>query len=104
MTKLKHVLPIKALRALYYSMIRLHLLYGIVILGTIVKSYLKRLSNLQNRAIKQIVGCHWQSNADSYYAQLNIVKLNDLYIHKIAKLMFKYAHKTTPMFQKYFKS
>ena len=78
-------------------MIHPHLLYGITIWGTTFKSYLKRLSSLQNRAIKQIVDCHWQSNANPCYAQLNILKLNDLYTHEIAKLMFKYAIKTTPI-------
>ena len=73
-------------------MIHPHLLYGIAIWGTTFKSYLKRLSSLQNRAIKQIVDCYRQSNA-----QLNILKLNDIYTHEIAKLMFKYAHKTTPI-------
>ena len=97
MTKLRHVLPAKALCTLYYSMIHPHLLYGIAIWGTTFKSYLKRLSSLQNRAIKQIVDCQWQSNANPCYAQLNILKLNDLYTHEIAKLMFKYAHKTTPI-------
>ena len=75
-------------------MILPHLLYGIAIWGTTFKSYLKRFSSLQNRAIKKIVDCHWQSNANPCYAQLNILKLND---HEIAKLMFKYAHKTTPI-------
>ena len=97
MTKLKHVLPAKVLCTLYYSIIHPHLLYGIAIWGTTFKSYLKRLSSLQNRAIKQIVDCHRQSNANPCYAQLNILKLNDLYTDKIAKLMFKYAHKTTPI-------
>ena len=81
---------------LYFYMIHPHLLYGIAIWGTTFKSYLKRLSNLPNRVIKQIVGCHWQSSSIPYYAQLNILKLNDLYTHEIAELMFKYAHKTTP--------
>ena len=97
MTKLRHVLPAKALCTLYYSVIHPHLLYGITIWGTTFKSCLKRLSSLQNRAIKQIVDCHWQSNANPCYAQLNILKLNNLYTHEIAKLMFKYAHKTTPI-------
>ena len=52
MTKLRHVLPAKALCTLYYSMIHPHLLCGITIWGTTFKSYLKRLSSLQNRAIK----------------------------------------------------
>ena len=62
------VVPVKALRTLSYSMIHPHLLYDIAIWGTAFKSYFKRFSNLQNRAIKQIVGCHWQSNANPYYA------------------------------------
>ena len=69
MTKLRHVLPAKALRTLYYFMIHPHLLYGIAIWGMTFKSYLKRLSNLQNRAIKQIVDCYGQSNANPCYAQ-----------------------------------
>ena len=97
MTKLRHVLLVKALRTLYYSMIHPHLLYGIAIWGTTFTSYLKRLSIFRNRAIKQIVGCHWQRNANPCYAQLNIVKLNDLYTHETAKLMFKHAYKTTPI-------
>ena len=63
MTKLRLVLPVKALRTLYYSMIHPHLLCGITIWGTAFKSYLKRLSNLQNRTITQMIGFHWQSNA-----------------------------------------
>ena len=90
MTKLIHVLPAKALCTLYYFMIHSHLLYGIAIWGTTFKSYLKRLSSLQNRAIKQIVDCHSQSNANPCYAQLNILKLNDLYTHEI-------AHKIVPL-------
>ena len=95
MTKLTQVLPAKALCTLYYSMIHPHLLYGIAIWGATFKSYLKRFSSLQNRAIKQIVDCHWQSNANPCYAQLNILMLNDLDTHEIAKLMFKHGHKTT---------
>jgi len=34
MTKLRHILPSKALRTLYYCMIHLYLLYSIVIWGT----------------------------------------------------------------------
>ena len=75
-------------------MIHPHLLYGIVIWGTTFKSYLKRLSSLQNRAIKQIV----IGRATLIPVMLSLtLKLNDLYTHEIAKLMFKYAHTTTPI-------
>ena len=38
MTELRHVLPVKALRTLYYSMIHPHLLYGMAIWGATFKS------------------------------------------------------------------
>ena len=66
-------------------------------MGYDIQILLKASFHLQNRAIKQIVDCQWQSNANPCYAQLNILKLNDLYTHEIAKLMFKYAHKTAPI-------
>jgi len=96
MAKLRHVLPSKALCTLYYCMIHPYLLYGIVIWGTTFKTYLKRLSTLQNRAVKIIAGVYWRDNATPYFATLNILKLEDIYKHEIAKLMHKCAHKNTP--------
>jgi len=43
--KLRHTLPLKALRNLYYSMVHPHLLYGIAIWGNTYDKYLKKTSN-----------------------------------------------------------
>ena len=52
LSKLRHLLPLKALQNLYCSLIHAHLLYGIIIKGNAYKTDLKRLTTLQNRAVK----------------------------------------------------
>ena len=55
-SKLKQVLPTSPLRTLYYSMIHPHLFYGIVIWGSTFKTYLGKLSVLQNKALIIVAG------------------------------------------------
>ena len=86
-SKLKQVIPVSALRTLYYSMIYPHLLYGIVIWGSTFKTYLGKLSVLQNKALRITAGSNWLDNATQYFAKLNVLKLDDLYKFEIAKLM-----------------
>ena len=95
MCKLRNVLPRKALLVLYYSMIHPHLLYSITIWGNTYEKYLKRLRTLQNKAVV-LGGCRWQDHASAYYSQLNILKLEDLYPHEVAKLMHKYSQNKLP--------
>ena len=70
-SKLKQILPTSALRTLYYSMIHPHLLYGIVIWGSTFKTYLGKLSILQNKSSRILAGGNWLDNATQYYAKLN---------------------------------
>ena len=56
---LRHDLPSKALQNLYYSLIHPHFLYGSIIWGNTYITCLKRLTTLQNRAVKISVGAHW---------------------------------------------
>ena len=96
MCKLRNVLPRKALLVLYYSMIHPHLLYGITIWGNTYEKYLKRLTTLQNKAVKVLGGGRWQDHASAYYSQLNILKLEGLYTYEVAKLMHKYSQNKLP--------
>ena len=96
MSKLWHVLPLKALQNLYYSLIHPHILYGIIIWGNTYKTYLKRLTTLQNRAVKLSVGAHWRDNTTNCYLQLQVLKLNELYTYEVAKFMYKNTRKNLP--------
>ena len=62
LSKLRGVLPFKALQNLYFFLIHPHLLHGIIVWGNTYKTYLKRPTTLQNRALKISVGAHWQDN------------------------------------------
>ena len=75
--KLKQLLLASALRALYYSTIYSHLLYGIVIWGSTFKTYLGKLSVLQNKALGTVAGGKYLDNATECYAKSNITKMND---------------------------
>ena len=89
LSKLPHVLPLKALQNLYYSLLHLHLLiFEIIISGNAYKTYLKRLTTLQNRAVKISVGAHWRDNTANCYMQLQVFKLNELYTYEVAKFMY----------------
>jgi len=88
------VLPSTALRNLYYSLIHPHLQQGITIWINTYDKYLKRLIELQNKALKIVAGGRWHDHATPYYKQLQILKLKDLYVHEVAKLMHQYAQKS----------
>ena len=77
-------------------MIHPHLLYGITIWENTYEKYLKRLRTLQNKAVKVLGVGRWQDHASAYYSQLNILKLEDLYTYKVAKLMHKYSQNKLP--------
>ena len=87
LSKLRHILPITALRNLYYSMVHSQLLYGIAIWGNTYDKHLKRLILLQNKAVKIFAGGQWRDRVSPFYEQLHILKLKDLYTYEVAKLM-----------------
>ena len=87
---------LKALQNLYYSLIHSHLLYGIIIWGNTYKTYLKRLTTLQNRAVKTSAGALWRDNTANSNMQLQVLKLNELHTNEIAKFMNKYTSKNLP--------
>jgi len=70
MVKHGHVLPSKVVRTLYYCMIHPYLLYGTLIWKTTFKTYLKRLSTFQNRAVKITSDFYWRENGTPYFANL----------------------------------
>jgi len=78
--KLRHTLPLKALRNIYYSMVHPHLLYDIAIWGNTYDKYLKKQVTLRNKAVKLIGGANWQDNAIPHYKKSQILKLKR-YIH-----------------------
>ena len=51
---MKHLLPIKPLKSLYYTLIHPYMNYGTILWGSAAKSNFKKVQTLQNKAIRNI--------------------------------------------------
>ena len=96
LSKLQHILPLSALRLLYLSLIHPHLLYALPIWGSTFPSYFKKLQCLQNKSICIIFNISPKTSILPYYYKLKILKLPDLYIYEIAKIMHQHSQKVLP--------
>ena len=72
------------------------LLYGVVIWGNTYDNHLKRLIILQNKAVKIVAGGQQQDHVKPFYHRLQILKLKDLYVYEVAKLVHKTSRKKLP--------
>ena len=76
LNKLKCYFPKKYPLQLYHILIYLHLLYAIPIWGSTYKSYLHKISFLQNKVVKIVTQTKWNSSANPSYTNLKVLKLN----------------------------
>ena len=96
LSKSRHILPLSALRILYFSLIHPHLLYALPIWGSTFLFYFKKLQRLQNKSISIIFNISPKIFVSPYYYKLKILKLEDLYIYEIAKIMHQHSRKALP--------
>ena len=68
LAKVKPFLNSKALLNLYYAIFHSHLQYGLITWNSTFKSYLKKLSTLQNKAVKIVGGGKYYDRATQFYA------------------------------------
>ena len=86
----------KALLNLYYAVFHSHLQYGLITWSSTFKSYLKKLSTLQNKAVKIVGGGKYYDRATQFYANLRILKLVDMVFFEKALFVFKFKMKMLP--------
>ena len=70
--KILRILPVSALRHLYYSMIHPHLVYGITVWGNAFDKHLIRLATTQNKAVKLISEAQWRDHVTPSYLKLQV--------------------------------
>ena len=81
LTKLKSFIPQQTLTQLYHSLVHSRLTYGITIWGSTHTTYLQKLQNLQNRALKVVCNVPFLSFAKTLYKKLNILTTHDTFKH-----------------------
>ena len=104
LTKLKSFVPQQTLLQLYHSLVHSHLTYGITIWGSTRTTYLQKLQNLQNRALKVVCNVPFRSSAKPLYKKLNILTIHDTFKHEVAKFVYNCNKTLNPTpFLNYFK-
>ena len=82
--KTKQYLNTSTLVQLHYSAFHAYLSYGLTIWGSTFKSYLNKLSLLQNKAVTIICNGRWADHDSIYYKNLRILKLTNLFQLELA--------------------
>lgn len=94
--RLKNFLPLKALKALYYSLFHSHLLYALPIYSSATNCALKCLITKQKAAIRIISGANYNAHTGNLFKNLNIMPFNTLISYFKIKLMFEFKHNLLP--------
>ena len=103
LSRVAYLLPLNIRKNLYYTMIYPYLNYCNIIWASNYPSRLKRLTILQNRAVRFIIGYPSLCRVDFAYKQLGLLKLKLITLYQISEFMFKYSrNQLPPVFNKYF--
>ena len=86
--KARQYLNKQGMLSLYYSFTYPYLTYCNHIWGSTYKTSLKRLTMLQNKAVRIIAHARWRESCDPIYKKLNIMKLDHINTYLIGRFMF----------------
>ena len=84
------------LLSLYFSLFHSHLSYGLSVWGTSNAGYLSKLALQQKKVIRAITFSDFYAHKPKYLKSLNILKIEELFYHKIGSLMWDFDHHSLP--------
>ena len=96
LNSVKHILPSKHLKCLYYSMFHSYMSYGLLLWGSAKKTYLHPLEIKQNKAIRAIAHAKYNAHAEPLYVSLTIPKLCNLKKIETCRFMYNHSLKNLP--------
>ena len=91
--KLRHYMPINALKQLYYTLIFPYLNYGLTSWGTACQTKLSKIKVSQNNCLWYIFFANKVERPAPYFTLLGILKLKSIFKLKIAGLVHKIQFK-----------
>jgi len=96
MNKVKHFVPMKTLRTLYYSIVYPYLIYGITLWGSTFESQLTKIKVMQKKIVRAIYGAPYNAHTEPIFKQLKIIKFEDLYKLQVAKFTYDFIRRKLP--------
>ena len=94
LNKVKNILPVAALRSIYFALIHIHLSYGILAWGN--STSVNKLFKLQKRAVRIIMHMPYRAHTDPLFKSLNILKIHDLYKLQVSLFAHDYVNNRLP--------
>ena len=85
--RIRYYLSNNALRSSYYSLTYSHLQYATGVWGGAGKTALNRLNVLHNKVLRAMTYSSYKSRVSPLHKNLNLLKINDIYILEIGKFM-----------------
>ena len=90
--KIRKFIPIAVLKMLYYSFVYSHLQSCVMSWGTANSSVLQPLNILHNNILGIMTFSNYSCHVTPLYKNLNVLKLNYVYLLELAKFMHKLHH------------
>ena len=84
------------LRSLYFSLFHSQLSYGLSVWGTSNDEYLSKLALHQKKGIRATTFSDFCAHTSPLFKSLNVLKIKDLFNHKIGSLMWDFDHHSLP--------
>ncbi len=93
--RVKHFLPYRALRTLYFSLVHSYINYGFQIWGN--SQHIGKLFLLQKRAIRTINKSPYRSHTEPLFKSSMVLKVEDLYKAEVVLFMYKFHNNLLPI-------
>jgi Reverse transcriptase (RNA-dependent DNA polymerase) len=92
----KNLLPLNALKSLYFALVHPHLLYCLPIIACTSQSNISKLFKAQKKAIRTITRSPYNAHTQPLFQDLKIMPLNILISYTQSLLMHSIVHKYGP--------
>ena len=95
--KLRHYVPVAALRNIYFGIVYSYLQYGVTSWGNAASKYTTRIQIQQNYIVKILTKTpFFRKKLLPIYSNLNLLKFNNIFNLEVLKFVFKFRSKTLP--------
>ena len=89
-------MPSNVLKLLYFSLVYPHFTYGILIWGNAANYLLHKLFFVQKKFIRILSNAKYLSHTSNLFKNLQILKLNDVYVFHVNVFTFKIKNNMLP--------
>ena len=96
LNQVKRIVPFDIKKLIYDTLIKSYLEYGILSWGNAKGTKLKKIINLQKKAVRIISDKQHKAHSQPLFASLNILRFDDLQNMKLNEFMYKHFHSKLP--------